>query len=195
MVTEKTPTVERREQIVQAALALSNEIGVERLSMRLIAERISLSPMGLYRHFASRAEILDALVGRVLANAVTEDLPDDWPSRLHLIAQRLLVAANAHPSAFTLVLARPYRAPEAVALMKIMYGVLGDAGVAADDLPRVERFISTALIGFAVAVASGAFWAGDSPDGPPMNPADERWSEELASNVNELIAAIKAGQH
>jgi len=190
MPAKKQQTAVRREQILRAALALTDEVGVDRLSMRAVAERVSLSPMALYRHFAGKAEILDALVGRVLADVASGELDDDWRPRLGIVAHQLLDAAVEHPAAFVLVLDRPYRAPEAIRVMNVMYDLLRDAGVAPEEVPRVERLVSTALIGYAAAVANGAFWAGDSPDGPPMDPAATRWRDELQRNVADLAAII-----
>ncbi|MFE6969021.1 TetR/AcrR family transcriptional regulator [Isoptericola sp. NPDC057653] len=190
MAGKKQQTAVRREQILRAALELTDEVGVERLSMRTVAERVSLSAMGLYRHFADKAEILDALVGRVLADVATGDLPAEWRPRLHAVAQQLLDAAVRHPEAFLLVLNRPYRAPEAIRVMEATYGILRDAGVDPDQLPRVERLVSTALIGYAAAVGSGAFWSGGSPDGPPMEPGAPEWRDELRRNVDDLGAVI-----
>lgn len=193
-MSEEKARIDRREQIIEAALALSDELGADGLSMRLIAERVSLSPMALYRHVANKADLLDALVGRVLAEVAVGELHGDWNSRLRIIAQQLLHAAIAHPAAFALALGRPYRAPEALAVMDAMYALLTDAGVRDRELPRVERLISTTLLGYAVAVSSAAFWSDASPDGTPMNPADERWADELAKNVDDLGALISAAR-
>lgn len=195
MPAKKEQTAVRREQILRAALALTDEVGVERLSMRSVAERVSLSPMALYRHFAGKAEILDALVGRVLSGVATGELHDDWRPRLGAVAQQLLDAAIEHPAAFTLVLHRPYRAPEAIRVMNVMYALLHDAGVPPEQVPRVERLVSTALIGYAAAVANRAFWAGDSPHDPPMEPAAAQWSDELRQNVADLSAVIARARH
>ena len=191
MVTEKQGTAVRQEQILRAALELADEIGVERLSMRAVADRVALSAMGLYRHFANKGEILDALVGRVLADVSVGDAGDPWPARLHALAEQLLAAAVRHPEAFTLVLERPYRAPEAIRVMDATTALLRDAGVDPGQLPRVERLVSTALIGYASAVARGAFWSGASPDDPPMDPGAARWREELHRNVDDLAAVVE----
>ncbi len=51
-----------RESILEAALQIVTQHGVEALSMREIAERIDYSPSGLYEYFSSKEEIIDALV-------------------------------------------------------------------------------------------------------------------------------------
>ena len=51
-----------REAILDAAMQLVRQHGVEALSIREIAGRIDYSPSGLYEYFSSKEEIIDALV-------------------------------------------------------------------------------------------------------------------------------------
>lgn len=64
----------RREQIVQAVLALMANQDVHALSVAAIARQIGLVPSALYRHFANKDEMLDAVVAylrqRFMANVV-----------------------------------------------------------------------------------------------------------------------------
>lgn len=52
--------------MVEAALEIIDEQGVQALSMRSLARRLSASTATLYRHFGSRAELIAAVVDRVL---------------------------------------------------------------------------------------------------------------------------------
>ncbi|MBV9231362.1 MAG: TetR/AcrR family transcriptional regulator [Chloroflexi bacterium] len=67
----QTPRERRRartaQDILDAALEIIAERGVNALSMREIAQRIEYSPSGLYEYYASKDEILDALVEQGLA--------------------------------------------------------------------------------------------------------------------------------
>ncbi len=49
------------ETILAAALSLLHESGLEALSMRPLAEKLEVRPSSLYRHFAAREVLLDAL--------------------------------------------------------------------------------------------------------------------------------------
>jgi AcrR family transcriptional regulator len=79
-----------RDEIVRTALALADSEGLEALSIRTIASRLGVSPMALYRHVATKEEILDLVVGHMLARE-SEDVawPDGWADILRLIATRL----------------------------------------------------------------------------------------------------------
>jgi AcrR family transcriptional regulator len=72
MAEEKLDTRVRREQIAEAALGLIASQGLRRLSIAGVARRVGLVPSGIYRHFKSKDELLDAVLdrveGRLLAN-------------------------------------------------------------------------------------------------------------------------------
>ncbi|AMM21561.1 hypothetical protein AX769_17210 [Frondihabitans sp. PAMC 28766] len=121
-------------------------------------------------------------------------LPDrslDWETRLHSIARALLEVAVVRPGVFRLVLERSYVAPEAITVMDEMYGVLRDASVDEFAIPRVERMLSTGLLGFAVTVSNGGFWDGQGVQSGAMNPSDPRWAGEPDQNVDDLIQMVR----
>jgi AcrR family transcriptional regulator len=65
MADEKLDTQIRREQIAEAALGLVASEGVRRLSIAAVARRVGLVPSGIYRHFASKDQMLDAVLDLV----------------------------------------------------------------------------------------------------------------------------------
>ena len=50
-----------REKILDAAMALLNEVGLDRLTTRKLAERLGVQQPALYWHFKSKSALLDAL--------------------------------------------------------------------------------------------------------------------------------------
>ena len=62
MPAPKTQTLQRQEQIVQAALELINDSGVTGLSIAGIAQKVGIVPSALYRHFTSKDAVLDAVL-------------------------------------------------------------------------------------------------------------------------------------
>ncbi|MBS0296494.1 MAG: TetR/AcrR family transcriptional regulator [Proteobacteria bacterium] len=62
-----------RDRVFDAARALFDAEGVEGLSMRKVAAAVGLTPMALYRHFADKDALVDAL---------TEDGLAAWDRRL-----------------------------------------------------------------------------------------------------------------
>jgi AcrR family transcriptional regulator len=65
MADEKLDTKIRREQIAEAALQIVANQGIKRLSIAALARRVGLGPSGIYRHFRSKDEILEAILERI----------------------------------------------------------------------------------------------------------------------------------
>ncbi len=88
----KSSTLQFGEQIAEAALDLLGTRGIKELSMAGVGRQVGLVPAGIYRHFAGKDEMLDAvveLIGQRLAANVhlVREETHDAIDRLH----RLLV--------------------------------------------------------------------------------------------------------
>ncbi len=60
----RTPSSDVARAIVDAAAALLDESGPSALSIRAIAERAQVAPMGVYNHFGDKSAVLDHLYQR-----------------------------------------------------------------------------------------------------------------------------------
>ncbi|MFD9896824.1 TetR/AcrR family transcriptional regulator C-terminal domain-containing protein [Mesorhizobium sp. NPDC059025] len=70
-----------RARIVDEALLLLNEVGMDALSTRLLAERLQVRQPALYWHFKNKRALLDAMNREILERSHTNPLPqegDDW---------------------------------------------------------------------------------------------------------------------
>lgn len=65
-----------REKILDAAMTLLNEVGLDQLSTRRLAERLGVQQPALYWHFKSKSALLDALNEEMLARYHKHRLPD-----------------------------------------------------------------------------------------------------------------------
>ena len=63
------------ETILEAALALLDEVGMDKLSTRLLAERLGVQQPALYWHFKNKRALLDAMSGAILRRAHERRLP------------------------------------------------------------------------------------------------------------------------
>jgi TetR/AcrR family tetracycline transcriptional repressor len=66
-----------RASIVSAAIELMDSSGLDGISLRAIATRLGIRQPGLYHHFASKAELLDAVADEILDRWHTDRLPAD----------------------------------------------------------------------------------------------------------------------
>ena len=102
-----------RDEIVAAAFTLFEE-GATDVSLRSVAARIGASPMSLYAHIATKADLLDAVADRVLAELPGPDTGTrDWIEAGVDRATAHLAVLTAHPWAVPVLLARPNPGPAA----------------------------------------------------------------------------------
>ena len=67
--------------VIAAALELLNEVGMDSLTTRKLAERLRVQQPALYWHFPSKRALLDALAEAMLTERHTRSLPEeneDW---------------------------------------------------------------------------------------------------------------------
>jgi AcrR family transcriptional regulator len=87
-----------RDLILDVALRIVDEEGIGALSMRAVAARLAVTPMALYFHVANKAELLDAVIHRVVAEIQLPDQPDaTWDEFLLTFAQSGRQVMRAHP--------------------------------------------------------------------------------------------------
>lgn len=70
-----------RDSVIRAALDLLDEVGVDGLTTRKLAERLKVQQPALYWHFRNKRALLDALAETMLAQRHRRSLPvdgEDW---------------------------------------------------------------------------------------------------------------------
>jgi TetR/AcrR family transcriptional regulator, tetracycline repressor protein len=64
-----------REMVISAGLELLNEVGLEQVTLRLLAQRLNIQAATLYWHFKSKEELLDEMATQVLAEGAQRLIP------------------------------------------------------------------------------------------------------------------------
>ena len=150
---------DRKQEIVTAALAIADEKGLAGVTMRAVAQRVGVTPMALYSHVAGKEGLLDLMLGQLLGE-IPLPASGAWEARLTAIAVAARNMAKRHPGAAALAFSRPSVTPDAVRVVDAVYLALLDAGVPPPDVPRVERMVSTLVLGYAASEVNGRFSPG-----------------------------------
>ena len=146
-----------RSVILRASLDLADERGLAAVTMGAVADRLGVTPMALYRHIANKADLLDAIVESLLMEIKVPDARLPWRQRLAAMASAARDSARRHPDVFPLLLQRAANTPGGRRVRDAVCAALRDAGLPDDQVLRVERLLSTFVMGFAVSEASGRF--------------------------------------
>lgn len=168
-----------RQAILDASLVLADQEGLSAVTMRAVAERVGVTPMALYRHIGDKQGLLDGLVERLIDELPNPEPALSWPDQLAALSDAIRTTARRHPAVFPLLLQRPVMTAAATARREVLYAGLRDAGVIPELVPRVERLLSTFLLGFAASEASGRFRERTTAE----LDADLAWLQELVRRL------------
>jgi AcrR family transcriptional regulator len=104
-MVDRRPSDLRRRQIADAALEVIAEEGLARFTTLAIARKVGVSDGALFRHFASKDEIVLAAIDRVEEILFPTPSPegDDPVARLRAFFEHRLAVIRAHPGVARLV--------------------------------------------------------------------------------------------
>jgi TetR/AcrR family transcriptional regulator len=101
-MTQATPPLSRREQILQALALMLEEDSGKRITTAALARQVGVSEAALYRHFPSKARMFEGLIEFIEASLFERirRILDDEPSalaRCETIVQLVLAFAEKNP--------------------------------------------------------------------------------------------------
>jgi len=173
------------ERVVDAALRVADEGGIEAVSLRRLARELGVTPMAIYRHVRDKSQLLDLMADRLLEQL--ELAPADvsaWQERLRRLASSLLAVLQAHPAA-PLLLSRPFTSPAALRVSEALLGILNQAGFDSKEAVRLLQVITGMVLGPAIHRAT---YAAASREGPPDDARQQASAEWLSSGRFPYLA-------
>jgi AcrR family transcriptional regulator len=119
-----------RAEILEAALAIADGDGLDGLTIRKLAERLGISPMGIYRYFRNKAEIVEELVDLVVGKYdVTNHHETDWAEWISTAFCLMRRGLRDHPGVIPLLGTVASSGPNAMAVMEEVLRVLRSGGL------------------------------------------------------------------
>ena len=137
--------------IVNAAMAIVDESGMQAMTTRAIAKRLDVGQASLYNHISSRDELLDLLNARVLEGVDLSALDHpDWTEAVYRGTLAFLAALQRHPNMMAVLATRPARTDPSLTYYERMHERLRGAGLSAQDSARFLFAIDDYCIGAAL---------------------------------------------
>jgi AcrR family transcriptional regulator len=165
-----------RERVLDAAVALADESGIESLTMRKLGEAVGVEAMSLYNHVANKDDILDGIIDLVFSEI---DLPTGQTGWKPAMRQRAISARQAlrrHPWATSLMESRRTPGPANIGHHDAVLGILRNAGFTIELAAHAYSLLDSYIYGFALQEASLPF----------------QTPEETAEVAQEIMAAFPA---
>lgn len=127
MARPKTPILSKP-AIRAAALAVIDRDGLEKLSMRKLAQELDVRAASLYSHYGNKDELLAEISEEVTADIDVSGFDQDWREGLARWARSYRGALTRHPNLLPVVAAGPGRREEALRRADAVHGGLVGAG-------------------------------------------------------------------
>ena len=120
---------QRRTEVLHAAIELLDEVGLDGLTMRVLASRLGVRAGALYRHYPSKQALLDAMVEHLASPEVAVRVTGPWDERLRIVATGIREVMLSHRDGARLM--STFRDPgaEAVQTFLGLIAALVEAGI------------------------------------------------------------------
>jgi AcrR family transcriptional regulator len=184
MATQTNQTTEprvplSRDRVLQAAIRIADEEGIEALSMRRLARELGVEAMSLYNHVANKDEILSGIVD-IVANEV--EMPPNrgnWKAEVRQSAISAHDAFLRHRWACPLMMRTTSPIPSRMRWMEWLLRTLREAGLTPNLTHHAYHALDSHITGFTLWQVSFPF--------------DTR--EELLDLAEDFLAKIPADEY
>jgi len=182
------------EEIVNAAIDILHESGLDAVSMRSVATRLGVSPVPLYSRVGNKDALVDAIADRLLLDlAPVTDGDESWDT--YAARWALALRGRLHAARDSRLILSPARAAYVEASRPLIDAMRRD-GFSADGAVQSCRLLMWATVGF-VAVESGAEPAArprrrSRPGADPGGVAPAEADTLFAMQIRHLIDGITA---
>jgi AcrR family transcriptional regulator len=171
-----------RKAIVEAALGVLDAEGLDRFSMRRVADELDTGAASLYWHVGSKDGLLDLIFDEVIGEQEVPDPdPERWQGQLKQVARTMRETILRHRDIVRISIGRVPMGPNALRYSERVLAILRAGGVP-DQLAVLGHHLLISVVnGFTMDEIA-------HEGGQP--PADEPPLEEAAAMAREYIASL-----
>jgi len=177
-----------RERVLQAAVELADEHGIDAVSMRRVARELGVEAMSLYNHVDNKEDILTGMVDLVVAQMSVAEGGADWRTGMRQTILGAREVLMAHPWAPRVIESRTDLTPAMLQHFDGVVGILLRAGFSPDLTHHAVHTLGSRALGFSQEL----FDDSQIPDDPVMAAL---MVQQIAAAYPNLGAMISAGAH
>lgn len=173
-------------KIVNAAIGIADERGLEAVTIRAIAQKVGFTTMAVYRHIESRDELLLLMFEVAMGTAPAFDA-DDWRENVREWSRQLLGRYKQHPWALELKIIGVPATPNHMLWVERALQILNRDGLSLQTRLDIALLLDGHVQQFAKI-------QGAAKSLVPQSVVGLRQLEELAgAETPNLISAIRSG--
>ena len=139
-----------RERVLDTALRLADQGGLEALSMRKLGQALGVEAMALYYHFANKERVLDGIVDLVFGEIDVPAIGGDWKAAMRRRAISVRDALARHRWAIGLMESRTNPGPANLRHHDAVIGCLRAAGFDMAMAAHAYSALDAYIYGFAL---------------------------------------------
>jgi AcrR family transcriptional regulator len=139
-----------RERVLDTALRLADQGGLESLSMRKLGQALGVEAMALYYHFANKERVLDGIVDLVFGEIDVPAIGADWKAAMRRRAISVRDALARHRWAIGLMESRTNPGPANLRHHDAVIGCLRSAGFDMAMAAHAYSALDAYIYGFAL---------------------------------------------
>jgi AcrR family transcriptional regulator len=139
-----------RTRILETALAVADEHGLEALSMRKLAQQLGFEAMSLYNHVANKNDVIEGMLELVLAETEPPSPDGPWDEAIRASAVSVHAALRRHPWAAQRLMTFAGALQPRLRYMDGLLGRLRDAGFSAETTYHAYHVLDGHLFGFSI---------------------------------------------
>ncbi|MFF1678274.1 TetR/AcrR family transcriptional regulator C-terminal domain-containing protein [Streptomyces sp. NPDC058256] len=150
MVTQRSPKLDKK-QVVDTALRLLNEVGLDGLTLRAIAKELNVQAPALYWHFKNKQALLDEVATEMYRRMVADvRIPPgvSWQERLLLGQRGLRRSLLGYRDGAKVFSGSRFTGTEHAVEMELNLRALLDAGFTLPQAARASSTVYLFTIGF-----------------------------------------------
>jgi AcrR family transcriptional regulator len=167
--------------VVDAAIEIADEEGIETLSMRRIAERLGLKPMSVYTYVPGKAELIDLMFDRVVGEQPLPVLGGSLRERLEQVARLAWNEYLRHPWLLAIDTSRPPLGPNVSDRWEWSLRAIEGLGLSDLDMDQVITLVTGFVAGPARAYLDAERLHRTSTE------SDEEWWERNAPILEQIM--------
>jgi len=153
-----------RDRVLRAAALLADEGGLESVSMRKLGQVLRVEAMSLYKHVASKDDILDGIADLVVGDFEVPSGDVDWKTAVRRSAISAHQTLFRHPWASSLIESRLNAGPARLRYLDAVIGTLAAAGFPMPIVIRAIMALDSHTYGFVLQEMAWSFDAENAPE-------------------------------
>lgn len=164
-----------RERVLEGALALADEVGIDAFTIRKLATELDVKPMTIYHHVPSKDAIIDGMVELVFSEIEMPPEELDWKPAIRRRAESARAVLARHPWAPPLMESRTEPGPEMLRHHDSVLGCFRRGGLSVEQTAHAYALLDSFIYGFALQESSRPVTGGEE-------------LAELAGEITEMFS-------